>query len=144
MATVEDQLPPGASPVMAAKGELPDPRRRDFINVAAVAFAGVGAVAIVYPLINQMGPAADVLAQSARLGFMPSYPTFNWNPLDLGDAVKASGQTPGDFLGDQLEAALLNQVDSPVYIWFATKDGVELLREPWTISIAFQNDFGDF
>lgn len=65
MATVEDQLPPGASPVMAAKGELPDPRRRDFINVAAVAFAGVGAVAIVYPLINQMGPAADVLAQSS-------------------------------------------------------------------------------
>ena len=65
MATVEDQLPPGASPVMAAKGELPDPRRRDFINVAAVAFAGVGAVAIVYPLINQMAPAADVLAESS-------------------------------------------------------------------------------
>ncbi len=65
MATVEDQLPPGESPVMAAKGDLPDPRRRDFINVAAVAFAGVGAVAIVYPLINQMAPAADVLAQSS-------------------------------------------------------------------------------
>ncbi len=65
MATVEDQLPPGASPVMAAKGELPDPRRRDFINVAAVAFAGVGAIAIVYPLVNQMAPAADVLAQSS-------------------------------------------------------------------------------
>lgn len=64
MATVEDQLPPGASPVMAAKGDLPDPRRRDFINVAAVAFAGVGAVAIVLPLINQMSPAADVLAAS--------------------------------------------------------------------------------
>ncbi len=25
-----------------------------------------------------------------------------------------------------------------------TEDGVELLREPWTIAIAFQNDFGDF
>ncbi|HEX8381874.1 MAG TPA: ubiquinol-cytochrome c reductase iron-sulfur subunit [Sphingomonas sp.] len=50
---------------MAAKGDLPDPRRRDFINVAAVAFAGVGAVAIVLPLINQMSPAADVLAQSS-------------------------------------------------------------------------------
>ncbi|PAX09440.1 ubiquinol-cytochrome c reductase iron-sulfur subunit [Sphingomonas lenta] len=64
MATVEDQLPPGESPVMAAEGELPDPRRRDFINVAAVAFAGVGAVAIVFPLVNQMAPAADVLAES--------------------------------------------------------------------------------
>jgi ubiquinol-cytochrome c reductase iron-sulfur subunit len=37
-------------------------RRRDFINIAAVSFAGVGSVAIVYPLINQMNPSADVLA----------------------------------------------------------------------------------
>ena len=44
--------------------EVDDPRRRDFINIAAVAFAGVGAVAIVLPLINQMNPSADVLAQS--------------------------------------------------------------------------------
>ena len=41
---------------------------------------------------------ADVLAQSARLGWMPSYPTFNWNPLDLGDAVKASGESAGEFV----------------------------------------------
>jgi nitrate reductase alpha subunit len=46
---------------------------------------------------------ADVLAQSARLGWMPSYPTFNWNPLDLGDAIKDSGQKPGDFIADELE-----------------------------------------
>jgi ubiquinol-cytochrome c reductase iron-sulfur subunit len=37
-------------------------RRRDFINIAAVSFAGVGAGAIVLPLINQMNPSADVLA----------------------------------------------------------------------------------
>jgi ubiquinol-cytochrome c reductase iron-sulfur subunit len=37
-------------------------RRRDFINVAAVSFAGVGAVAVALPLINQMNPSADVLA----------------------------------------------------------------------------------
>ena len=37
-------------------------RRRDFINIAAVSFAGVGAVATLYPLINQMAPSADVLA----------------------------------------------------------------------------------
>jgi nitrate reductase alpha subunit len=28
----------------------------------------------------------DLLAQSARTGWMPSYPTFDRNPLDLGDA----------------------------------------------------------
>ncbi|MDQ2892219.1 MAG: ubiquinol-cytochrome c reductase iron-sulfur subunit [Pseudomonadota bacterium] len=45
--------------------EVHDPRRRDFINIAAVAFAGVGGVAIVLPLVNQMNPSADVLAQSS-------------------------------------------------------------------------------
>jgi ubiquinol-cytochrome c reductase iron-sulfur subunit len=37
-------------------------RRRDFLNLAAVSFAGIGGVALLYPLINQMNPSADVLA----------------------------------------------------------------------------------
>jgi ubiquinol-cytochrome c reductase iron-sulfur subunit len=37
-------------------------RRRDFINIAAVSFAGVGGLVTLFPLINQMNPAADVLA----------------------------------------------------------------------------------
>src|SRR5437764_6236113 len=37
-------------------------RRRDFLNVAAVSFAGVGAVATLGPLIVQMAPSQDVLA----------------------------------------------------------------------------------
>ena len=37
-------------------------RRRDFLNVAAVSFAGVGVVAVTLPLIDQMNPPADVLA----------------------------------------------------------------------------------
>ncbi|HTU12309.1 MAG TPA: ubiquinol-cytochrome c reductase iron-sulfur subunit [Allosphingosinicella sp.] len=37
-------------------------RRRDFINIAAASFGGVGAVAMLYPLVNQMNPSADVLA----------------------------------------------------------------------------------
>jgi ubiquinol-cytochrome c reductase iron-sulfur subunit len=37
-------------------------RRRDFINLAAVSFAGVGGAVVLLPLINQMNPSADVLA----------------------------------------------------------------------------------
>jgi ubiquinol-cytochrome c reductase iron-sulfur subunit len=44
--------------------EAPGVRRRDFINVAAVSFAGMGALAVVFPLINQMNPSADVLAMA--------------------------------------------------------------------------------
>ena len=39
-------------------------RRRDWINIAAVSWIGVGAGVTVLPLINQMNPSADVLAQS--------------------------------------------------------------------------------
>ena len=39
-------------------------RRRDFLNVAAVSFAGVGAVVAIAPLFVQMAPSADVLAQA--------------------------------------------------------------------------------
>src|SRR3954471_5176150 len=37
-------------------------RRRDFINIAAVSFAGVGGAVLLYPLVNQMNASADVLA----------------------------------------------------------------------------------
>jgi ubiquinol-cytochrome c reductase iron-sulfur subunit len=37
-------------------------RRRDFLNVAAVSFAGVGTVVALAPMIVQMSPSADVLA----------------------------------------------------------------------------------
>ena len=47
-------------PVTAGEGV----RRRDFLNVAAVSFAGVGAVAVVGPLLVQMSPPKDVLALS--------------------------------------------------------------------------------
>jgi ubiquinol-cytochrome c reductase iron-sulfur subunit len=39
-------------------------RRRDWINIAAVSWIGVGAGITVLPLINQMNPSADVLAQA--------------------------------------------------------------------------------
>ncbi len=40
-------------------------RRRDFINIAAVSFAGVGAASVLVPLVNQMNPSADVLAEAS-------------------------------------------------------------------------------
>ena len=39
-------------------------RRRDWIHIAAISFAGVGAGFAVLPLASQMGPSKDVLAAS--------------------------------------------------------------------------------
>ncbi len=63
MATLE-QSAEGSETIHADGGEggVNGVRRRDFINVAAVSFAGVGVVAAVLPLITQMNPSADVLA----------------------------------------------------------------------------------
>src|SRR5918994_4046488 len=57
MATLE-QSAQGSDPAESTDGV----RRRDFINVAAVSFAGVGTLVAVLPLITQMNPSADVLA----------------------------------------------------------------------------------
>ena len=59
MATVEHTE--GAAHA-AVTGEEGGVRRRDFINIAAVSFAGVGGVVALFPLINQMNPSKDVLA----------------------------------------------------------------------------------
>jgi ubiquinol-cytochrome c reductase iron-sulfur subunit len=58
MATLETTEMPGEA---AGDGV----RRRDFINIAAVSFAGVGAATVLIPLVNQMNPSADVLAQAS-------------------------------------------------------------------------------
>jgi len=67
MATLETTDDPNQRPPVI--GDVYDegqgPRRRDFLNIAAVSFAGVGAAAVLIPLVNQMNPSADVLALAA-------------------------------------------------------------------------------
>ncbi|HUZ27649.1 MAG TPA: molybdopterin-dependent oxidoreductase, partial [Solirubrobacteraceae bacterium] len=50
---------------------------------------------------------ADTLAQSARLGWLPSYPTFDRNPLDLVDEATANGVDPVAYAVDQLRTGAL-------------------------------------
>lgn len=45
---------------------------------------------------------ADLIADSARMGWMPSYPTFDRNPLDLADAIAESGEKPEEFITREL------------------------------------------
>ena len=50
---------------------------------------------------------ADVIAQSARLGWMPSYPTFDRNPLDLADEADSAGASLGEHVPAELAAGRL-------------------------------------
>ncbi|MET9295073.1 nitrate reductase subunit alpha [Streptomyces sp. NPDC003077] len=47
---------------------------------------------------------ADLVAESARRGWMPSYPTFDANPLDLGRRARDSGRDPARWLADERAA----------------------------------------
>ncbi|MGH3543442.1 MAG: molybdopterin-dependent oxidoreductase, partial [Mycobacterium sp.] len=61
---------------------------------------------------------ADAMAQSSRLGWAPSYPTFDRNPLDLADAAAAAGKPVADYVVDELKADRLRfageDPDNPV------------------------------
>ncbi|WP_067860097.1 nitrate reductase subunit alpha [Nocardia shimofusensis] len=48
--------------------------------------------------------AADNIALASRLGWMPSYPTFDRNPLDLADEAEAAGVSAADHVVSQLKS----------------------------------------
>src|SRR5690606_31753507 len=60
---------------------------------------------------------ADVIAKSARMGWMPSYPTFDRNPLDVADEAAAAGRPVAEHVVDQLKSGDLRfaaeDLDSP-------------------------------
>jgi ubiquinol-cytochrome c reductase iron-sulfur subunit len=60
---IDTAVPSGDGPT-SSHDQADGVRRRDWINIAAVSWIGVGAGITVLPLINQMSPSADVLAQA--------------------------------------------------------------------------------
>ena len=80
-------------------------RRRDFINIAAVSAAGIGAVSVVYPLISQMSASADVLAESTT--------EVDFSAVKPGQAIKAIFQKQPLFIRNltPAEIAAANAVD---------------------------------
>ncbi len=81
---------------------------------------------------------ADTIAQSARLGWMPFYPQFNRNPLDLADeaeAAVAAGEATdvNDFVVQQLKSGDLQ---------FAVEDVDAPENWPRTLTLWRSNLFG--
>ena len=91
-------------------------RRRDFINYAAVGAAGVGGIFVLYPLISQMAPSADVLAASTT--------EVDISAIQPGQAIKAEFRKQPVFIRmlTQAEIDEANAVD------------VGSLRDPQTLA----------
>lgn len=50
---------------------------------------------------------ADLHARAARMGWLPSYPSFNRNPLEIADAAAAEGIPPAEYIVRELKAGTL-------------------------------------
>lgn len=136
MAMTENTVPPGEAPEPFQE-EVHDPRRRDFINVAAVSFAGVGALAIVLPLINQMNPSADVLAQSTT--------EIDLSKIAPGQAIKASFRKQPLFVRNltpkeiaEANAVPLSELRDPQTLAERTKPG----KTNWLITLGVCTHLG--
>ena len=90
-------------------------RRRDFINIAAVSAAGVGGVVTLLPLISQMAPSADVLAESST--------EVDISAIAPGQAIKAVFRKQPVFVRNL----------TPQEIAAAKKVPLSDLRDPQTI-----------
>ena len=83
-------------------------RRRDFINIGAAAFGGVGAVGLLFPLINQMNPSADVLALAQI--------DVDVSAIQSGQAIKTIWRKQPIFIRNltPAEQAAANAVDTAI------------------------------
>ena len=99
-------------------------RRRDFINIAAVSFAGVGAVAVAIPLVSQMSPSADVLAMAST--------EVDISTIAPGQAIKTSWRKQPVFVRNltpqeiaAAKAVPLSELRDPQTLDERTKPGKE-------------------
>jgi ubiquinol-cytochrome c reductase iron-sulfur subunit len=110
MATVE-QVVSGTE-----SGEEDGVRRRDFIHIAAISFAGVGAAAVALPLVGQMSASADVLAMASIEVDVAS--------IETGQAIKTMWRKQPVFIRNLTAAEITD----------ASKVSVGTLRDPQTLA----------
>ena len=76
---------------------------------------------------------ADLVAASARMGWMPSYPTFDRNPLDLARSAREEGADPAEYVADRLADGTLR---------FAAEDPDNPKNWPRTLTVWRANLLG--
>ena len=73
-------------------------------------YDGLPADALLSPLASDKlrgRTTADTLIEANKRGWMPSYPTFDRNPLDITDEAKAAGKEVPAYIVEQLESGQL-------------------------------------
>jgi len=112
-------------------------RRRDFINIAAVSFAGVGAASVLVPLVNQMNPSADVLADASV--------ELDISAIAEGQAIKAVFRKQPLFVRHltakeiaEAEAVPASELRDPEALSDRTKEG----KKQWLVTMGVCTHLG--
>ena len=112
-------------------------RRRDFINIAAVSFVGVGAVAVALPLVDQMSPSADVLALAST--------EVDISKIAPGQAIKTSWRKQPVFVRNltpkeiaEANAVPMDDLRDPQTLAERTKEG----KNNWLITLGVCTHLG--
>lgn len=139
MSTLETTDNPNQRPAVIGPDheEGQGPRRRDFLNIAAVAFAGVGGAAVVIPLVNQMNPSADVLALASI--------EVDLSKIAAGSGIKVSWRKQPVFVRyltpkeiQEADAVPLSALRDPETLEQRTKPG----HKNWLITMAVCTHLG--
>ena len=124
-----------ADPFLKESGE--GLRRREFINIAAVGVAGVGATIAVIPLVNQMNPSADVLALSST--------EIDISAIEPGQAIKSTWRKQPIFVRNltpqeirEAKEVPLDALRDPQTLAERTQEG----HENWLITLAVCTHLG--
>ena len=112
-------------------------RRRDFIHIATVSFAGVGAIAAVAPLVYQMAPSGDVLALSST--------EIDISAIQPGQAIKTTWRRQPIFVRNLMPAEIaaadrvpISSLRDPQTLAERTKPG----KENWLITLGVCTHLG--
>jgi len=136
MASVDETIE-NPDPLLEKEEGGTDTRRRDFLSIAAVSFAGVGAGVVALPLINQMNPSADVLALSTT--------EVDLSGIEPGQAIKTSFRKQPLFVRNltpteiaEAEKVPLSQLRDPETLEQRTKTG----HKNWLITLGVCTHLG--
>lgn len=132
-----DEAVIGAEAGAPAHGAPDGVRRRDFINIAAVSAAGAGGVFVLYPLISQMAPSADVLAEAST--------ELDLKAIAVGQGIKAVFRkqplfvrrlTPAEIA--EAEKVPMSELRDPQTLEQRTKEG----KTEWMITMGVCTHLG--
>ncbi len=109
--------------------------RRDFLYVATGAFASLGALAAVWPFVDQMNPSADVRAMSTT--------EVDLEPIEVGQRITVVWQSKPVFISHRTAEEIAKaKADDAAELRDPATDAARVQKEDWLVVIGICTHLG--